>query len=437
MRRTTLGTLTALASIAATSVLTALPAEAAPATLTAPATLANTIALSNCSASLVRFPTSTDTDRALMLTNGHCYEGGMPGAGVVLQNKTSSRSGNLLDAAGNSLGTVRADTMLYSTMTATDITLYRLADTFAALRTRYGATPMTLTAARPADGQAMTIPSSYWKRTWNCTLNGFTDLREGEWSFTDSIRYDAACDTIHGTSGSPIVSDATGEVIGINNTGNDSGEMCTLNNPCEVAADGTTTAHQGQSYGQQVWWISTCVNSSHLLDLTVAGCKLPGATSTPPPTGTNLLQNAGFESGAVNWTGTSGPITNDSGRPARTGTWKLWLGGNGRATNENEAQTVTIPSTATSATLSLWIRIDTAEKTSTTVYDTARMQIVNGSTTSTLATYSNLNATGTYVQKSFDVTAYKGQTISVKFLMSEDSSLQTSFVIDDTALSVS
>ncbi len=64
------------------------------------------------------------------------------------------------------------------------------------------------------------------------------------------------------------------------------------------------------------------------------------------------------------------------------------------------------------------------------------MQIVNGTTTTTLATYSNANANSTYVQKSFDLTAYKGTTVSVKFLMNEDSSLQTSFVVDDTALTV-
>jgi hypothetical protein len=136
----------------------------------------------------------------------------------------------------------------------------------------------------------------------------------------------------------------------------------------------------------------------------------------------------------VNWTGTSGPITNNSGRPARTGTWKLWLQGNGRTTTENVSQSVAIPAAATTATLSFWIRIDSAETTTSTVYDTARVQIVDGSTTTTLATYSNLNKNTTYTQKSFNVTAYKGKTISVKFLGQEDSSLQTSFVIDDTSL---
>jgi Zn-dependent metalloprotease len=167
-----------------------------------------------------------------------------------------------------------------------------------------------------------------------------------------------------------------------------------------------------------------------------AGAAACGGTQ-PPPTGSNLLLNPGFESGAVNWTGTAGPITNNTGRPARTGSWKMWLGGNGTTSTENEAQSVAIPASATSATLSFWIRIDTAETTTSTVYDTAKIQVVDGATTTTLATYSNLNKNTTYTQKTFNVTAYKGKTISVKFLMNEDSSLQTSFVVDDTSLTAS
>ena len=148
-----------------------------------------------------------------------------------------------------------------------------------------------------------------------------------------------------------------------------------------------------------------------------------------------MLLNPGFESGAVNWTGTSGPITNNTGRPARTGSWKMWLGGNGTTSSENESQTVTIPSTATSATLSFWIRIDTSESGSP-AYDTAKIQLVRNGVTTTLATYSNVNATGSYVQKTFNVLSYKGASVTVKFSMSEDSSLQTSFVVDDTALNV-
>ena len=101
------------------------------------------------------------------------------------------------------------------------------------------------------------------------------------------------------------------------------------------------------------------------------------------------------------------------------------------------SQSATIPATATSASLSFYVRIDTAETTTSTAYDTLKVQVVANGTTTTLATYSNLNANSTYTQKSFNLTSYKGQTVTVKFTGTEDSSLQTSFVIDDTALNAS
>jgi len=155
--------------------------------------------------------------------------------------------------------------------------------------------------------------------------------------------------------------------------------------------------------------------------------------ATPPPVGGNLLLNPGFESGAVSWTGSAGTITNSISRPAHAGSWKMWLGGNGVTTTETGTQSVTVSATATAPKLSYWIRTDTAES-GTTAYDTMKVQVVSGTTTTTLVTYSNVGTNATYTQKTFDLTAYKGKTITVKFLMVEDSSLQTSFVVDDTAV---
>jgi Trypsin-like peptidase domain len=256
------------------------PAQAA----TAPS-LASTIALSNCSASLVRYPTSAATDRAMMLTNGHCYEGGFISAGTVLQNRSSSRSGTLLDGQGRALGQVRADRLLYATMTGTDVTLYRLTATYASLTSTYGVTALTVSATHPSAGTAVAIPSSYWKRIWNCQINTFVGtLREAQWTWHDSIRYSTGCDTIGGTSGSPIVDVASGRLVGINNTGNEDGKLCTLNNPCEVAPDGTATATQGASYGEETYWFTTCLTAANAIDLTVPGCLLtkPAVRSHAP-----------------------------------------------------------------------------------------------------------------------------------------------------------
>jgi hypothetical protein len=275
--------------VAGATVLIASSAQAAQTTVKPAApvqavTLASTIALSNCSASLVRFPNSAGTDQAMMLTNGHCYEGGFLSAGEVLVNEASNRSGTLLDASGDSVGSVRADQVLYATMTGTDVTLYRLTDTYDAIQSSTGATPLTIAADHPADGSAIGIPSGYWQRVWNCQVNGFVpQLREDEWTWHDSIRYDTACDTIHGTSGSPIVDEASGQIVGINNTGNDDGQSCTLNNPCEVDENGNVTVHQGQSYGEETYWFTTCLNASNAIDLSTPGCllTLPSAAKVP------------------------------------------------------------------------------------------------------------------------------------------------------------
>lgn len=159
-----------------------------------------------------------------------------------------------------------------------------------------------------------------------------------------------------------------------------------------------------------------------------------GTTPTdPPPTTGNLLGNPGFESGATVWTQTSGVIDSSSGRPARTGSWKAWLNGYGTTRTDTLSQSVTLPASGTK-TLSFYLRIDTAESGST-AYDRLQVQVVSGGTTTTLATYSNVNATSSYALKSFSLAAYAGRTVTIRFNGTEDSTLQTSFVIDDTSVS--
>jgi Putative Ig domain len=152
-----------------------------------------------------------------------------------------------------------------------------------------------------------------------------------------------------------------------------------------------------------------------------------------------LLRNPGFETGtAAPWTATSGVISNNSSEPPHSGSWDAWLDGYGTTHTDTLAQTVSIPASCTTAALSFWLHIDTAE-TTTTAYDTLQVQILNSSGTvlSTLHTYSNLDHATGYTQRSFSLAPYIGQTITLKFIGSEDYEYQTSFVIDDTAISVS
>jgi subtilisin family serine protease len=173
---------------------------------------------------------------------------------------------------------------------------------------------------------------------------------------------------------------------------------------------------------------------NRLLYSLLTGAPPPTPTPTPVP-GAELLLNRGFESGSVNWTATAGVITNSTGQTPRTGSFYAWLDGYGTTHTDSLFQQITIPSTANSVTLSFWLKITTAETTTTTQFDRLQVQVRNSSNTvlTTLATFSNLNKTTGYVLRTFDLTAFKGQTVRIYFLGTEDSSLQTSFVIDDTS----
>ena len=166
--------------------------------------------------------------------------------------------------------------------------------------------------------------------------------------------------------------------------------------------------------------------------------SVPAGTAScggqPPPPG-NLLLNPGFESGAASWSATAGVITNSTANSPHSGAYYAWLDGYGRTHTDTLSQTVAIPAGKSSASLSLYLRITTRETTTTIAYDTLKVQVIAGGTTTTLATYSNLNKNTAYALKTFSLNSYIGQTVTVKFLGVEDSSLATSFLVDDTALS--
>ncbi|MER7402115.1 serine protease [Streptomyces sp. NPDC000070] len=238
--------------------------------------LAGTVALSNCSGSVVRMPDSEADDPALVMTNGHCLESGFPGAGEVLVDKASSRTFSLLNASGSRVATLRAAKLAYGTMTDTDVAFYQLTTSYAQIRSSYGISPLTLNDTRPVAGTAISIPSGYWKRVYSCQIDGFAHrLKEGDWTWKDSVRYTSACNTIGGTSGSPVVDEATGKVVAVNNTGNEDGERCTVNNPCEVDKSGNVTVRKGINYAQQTYQIPSCFGIDNKLDLSASGCTLP------------------------------------------------------------------------------------------------------------------------------------------------------------------
>ncbi|HTJ70590.1 MAG TPA: hydrolase [Actinospica sp.] len=174
----------------------------------------------------------------------------------------------------------------------------------------------------------------------------------------------------------------------------------------------------------------------------------PTATASPTPTGggtgsctaSQLLGNPGFETGSASpWTASSGVVSNSSKEPPRSGSYDAWLDGYGTAHTDTLSQSVTLPTGCSTESFGFYLHVDTAETSTSTAYDKLTVQVLNSSGTvlSTLGTFSNLNAASGYVQHSFSLAAYAGQTVTLKFTGTEGSQLQTSFVLDDTSVNVS
>ena len=158
----------------------------------------------------------------------------------------------------------------------------------------------------------------------------------------------------------------------------------------------------------------------------------PTPTPTPTPPAGSTLANPGFESGRSGWVESSsaGYALITTSKP-RTGSWSAWLGGYNSGT-DSIYQTVTVPS---GGSLSYWWQLTTSEGTSSP-YDYLRVQVLStsGTVLSTLRTWSNVNARNTWAQDTVSLSAYAGQTVRIRFLVTTDASLTSSFYIDDTSL---
>ncbi len=234
------------------------------------------VALSNCSGSLVRYAHSQGTDRAMVITNGHCLENSFLKPGEVRVNQASTRKFALLNDSGSRFATLTADLVLVATMTHTDITLYRLTETYNEIIQKYNVQPLALASSHPVASTPIAVVSGYWKRVYSCQVDHFVfALREAEWTMRDSIKYTKpGCEVIGGTSGSPIINTNSYEIIGVNNTINENGARCTMDNPCEVDEQGNVTVDKGGAYGQETFWLYGCLNQDRQIDLNQPKCLL-------------------------------------------------------------------------------------------------------------------------------------------------------------------
>jgi hypothetical protein len=158
-----------------------------------------------------------------------------------------------------------------------------------------------------------------------------------------------------------------------------------------------------------------------------------GPSPGPAPAAATTMPNSGFEDGQDPWKASDGVISNDRHEPARNGSFKAWLGGYGEEHTDDLCREITIPASASAASISFFLHISTEEQTTTAALDTLEVQVrrPSNSVLKTLATFSNLQAKPGFQLRTYDLTPFKGQTVKFCLSSREDAGSVTSFVADD------
>ncbi|WP_229847852.1 M28 family peptidase [Streptomyces melanogenes] len=218
------------------------------------------------------------------------------------------------------------------------------------------------------------------------------------------------------------------QTVALSVSGTPTGVTATLN-PTSVqsGSSSTLTVQVGASTAPGTYTL-TVTGAGTVSHSTTYTLTVGGGTCTPR----QLVVNGGFENGSSPWTATSGVITNQAGETPHGGSYMAWLNGWGSPRTDSASQSLSIPSGCSSYQLSFFQHIDTDENENV-AYDVFTVSVGG----QTLATFSNLDANSGYTQKSYDLSAFAGQTVTLKFNGVEDQSLQTSYVVDDVTLQVS
>jgi Zn-dependent metalloprotease len=168
---------------------------------------------------------------------------------------------------------------------------------------------------------------------------------------------------------------------------------------------------------------------------TTAASQTAVLTINPPGTLYERIANGGFEDGELDWAGHLNNIGGWSQYPAHAGKKMAWFGSYESSAGTALYQALTIPANTATAKLSFALRVGTTGNAAT-ARDHFRVEL-RGLFNQPLAlvkAFSNLDAAPGFVTHSFDLSAFRGQTVRLRFASSSDGNQSSWFMLDDVSL---
>jgi hypothetical protein len=224
-----------------------------------------------------------DDQAALLLTNGHCATNASIEADDALVNVPYRRGVILLYFGADAGEAVVPSRVLYATHTGTDLALIELEETYLDL-IKKGAKVYDVADVDAKPGTDVQLVSGFSKEKNLCAISHVVPkLVEDVWTTSSAYAMKDPCPIAGGWSGTPMIDPTTLKIVGILNSTNVGGALCTLDNPCEVDEQGNRLAFAGRTYGQRTSMLIDCFTDDGMLDLSRPRCGLVKPKPRPVP----------------------------------------------------------------------------------------------------------------------------------------------------------
>lgn len=252
-----------------------------------------------CSGALFKMEGMTLDQKALILTAGHCSDLGsfkgpegsshadqtFPGAGEVLIDQRRVGHVDIRDAAGK-FHRHQFSRIILATMTGVDVAVIELDETYRAiLGGQKNIEIYDLSPTAPWPGTPVRVEAARWNVDFACQIENLVPvLKEDPWTWTNAIRFRFSpdCTFYGGVSGSPVL-DQHNRIVGVANSGSDTGTPCGFESPCEIYGRGAPmVAPVGQSYGTPTDGLNDCYSPARrTFDFKLPMCRLAPPDHSP------------------------------------------------------------------------------------------------------------------------------------------------------------